>query len=136
MASAVTFRRRIGFLEKGGDIDGIITASEGYLTYASVVGQVAELHAYLLGNPKLHYVVPQIERMNSTVMLCIQEVDTNTKVSKEGKVELRQNHGADNMLSKWAAVKADDPMKMNRRDLIVSLSVNVSKPPLHALWQD
>jgi hypothetical protein len=54
----IAFQRKIGFLEKGADIDQMIEGSEGFLTYSAVCGMVPSLHSFLLGNPILPYLVP------------------------------------------------------------------------------
>ena len=47
---AITFQRRFGFMEKRTDIQGMIGALETGLQYGSIIGQIPELHGYLLGN--------------------------------------------------------------------------------------
>ena len=67
----MTFASKLGFLEQGKDVDGMMKAIEGVrlhqslverereeltffkqmLTYAALCGQVPELHQLLLGNP-------------------------------------------------------------------------------------
>lgn len=39
----VTFASKLGFLEQGKDVDGMMKAIEGMLAYASLCGQVPEL---------------------------------------------------------------------------------------------
>jgi hypothetical protein len=53
-----TFQKKLGFLEKGGDVDGMMAAIEGLLLYASAIGQIPETHPFLLGNPFLPYLIP------------------------------------------------------------------------------
>jgi hypothetical protein len=53
-----TFNKKLGFLEKGGDVDGIIEAIGGMLLYASLCGQVPEGHRVLLGNPIWPVIMP------------------------------------------------------------------------------
>ena len=40
----LTFNRKLGFLDKGTDVDGMMAAIEGMLVYASLCGQVPEMH--------------------------------------------------------------------------------------------
>ena len=47
----LTFKKKLGFLDRGGDVDGMMEAIEGMLVYASQCGQVPEAHPFLLGNP-------------------------------------------------------------------------------------
>ena len=53
MVGELTFDMKFGFLEKGGDVDGMIEAIEGILKYATLCGQVPKAHPLLLGNPLL-----------------------------------------------------------------------------------
>lgn len=50
---AITFQYRFGFMEQGNDVDGMMAAIWMGLTYAGIVGQMPELHPYLLGNARL-----------------------------------------------------------------------------------
>ena len=52
------FQKKLEFLEKGGDVDGMMAAIEGLLLYASAIGQIPEAHPFLLGNPFLPYLIP------------------------------------------------------------------------------
>jgi hypothetical protein len=54
----ITFQKKLGFLERGGDIDGMMESNDGFLAYASVCGQIPEAHSFLLGNPVLPYLLP------------------------------------------------------------------------------
>lgn len=61
VVGAVTFNRRLGFLENGTDVDGIIMAIQGMLTYAASIGQIPEAHPFLLGNPLFPILMPVSE---------------------------------------------------------------------------
>lgn len=43
----MTYSKRLGFLDHGDDVGGVIKALESFLTYASFVGLVPSLHAWL-----------------------------------------------------------------------------------------
>jgi hypothetical protein len=51
--AALTFQRRFGFMEEGKDVDDMIGGIWRILSYAGVVGQIPELHWWLLGNRKM-----------------------------------------------------------------------------------
>ncbi|KAG2413128.1 hypothetical protein HFD88_010687 [Aspergillus terreus] len=48
--AAMTFQARFGFMESRKDVQGMIGAIEKALIYGAMVGQVPSLHAWLLGN--------------------------------------------------------------------------------------
>jgi hypothetical protein len=50
---AITFNKKFGFMEERKDIKDIIAGTAFGLKYSSVVGQVPELHRWLLGNQTL-----------------------------------------------------------------------------------
>jgi hypothetical protein len=54
----ISFGIKFGFLEKGGDVDGMIALIDGMLLYASICGQVPEAHPFLLGNPLFPILIP------------------------------------------------------------------------------
>ena len=66
----VTFGKRFGCLEQGGDVGNLIATIEKFLFYASWVGQIPWMHKYLLGNPALPYVFPSVEKINHVVNVC------------------------------------------------------------------
>lgn len=53
-----TFQKKLGFLEKGSDVDDMMKTIEGILFYSATIGQVPELHPFLLGNPILPHLIP------------------------------------------------------------------------------
>lgn len=122
----LTFAEKFGFLEKGTDVDGMMKAIEGMLVYASQCGQVPEAHPFLLGNPLFPILLPQMESWNQTLMFTLKAINSRTRLSRNGELEL-EGRVSDDMLSKWAAVKSADPLKMNTRDVVVHLSTNVRK---------
>ena len=126
MVGELTFARKLGFLEKGSDVDGMMAAIEGMLLYASQIGQVPEMHWWLLGNPLFTALMPAMETWNQVVMFTLKAVNSRTKMSRDGELEVEDGSVGNDMLSKWAAVKAFDPLKMSTRDVIVHLSTNVS----------
>lgn len=66
--SSITFNDRFGFMEQEKDINDIIAAIEGRLTYNSIVGQVPWLHPYLFGNRAVAWLasfIPSLAVLNS-----------------------------------------------------------------------
>ncbi|KAK3715293.1 hypothetical protein LTR37_007260 [Vermiconidia calcicola] len=121
----MTFETKFGFLDKGGDVDGMMQAIEGMLVYASHIGQVPEMHWWLLGNPLLTMLMPAMETWNETLMFTLKAINSRTSISRDGELELEDGRVGNDMLSKWAAVKSFDPLKMSTRDIVVHLSTNV-----------
>jgi hypothetical protein len=73
-----SFQKKLGFLEKGGDVDGMIEAIEGLLLYASTIGQVPEANSFLLGNPTLPYLLPVGSAYSSLVAIAYRLLANGT----------------------------------------------------------
>ena len=58
-------------------------------------------------------------------MFTLKAINSRTKLSRGGELEVAEGSVGNDMLSKWAAVKAIDPLKMSTRDVVVHLSTNV-----------
>lgn len=120
----VTFASKLGFLERGTDVDGMMKAIEGMLTYASLCGQVPEYHKYLLGNPLFSMLMPAMETWNQVLVFTLKAINGRASIKRDGEL-INADSGGRDMLSRWAYVKSSDPLKMNTRDIIVHLSTNV-----------
>ncbi|RFU30248.1 hypothetical protein B7463_g6110, partial [Scytalidium lignicola] len=120
----VTFARKLGFLENGQDVDNMMGTIEGILAYASLCGQVPEMHPLLLGNPLFPILIPAMESWNSVLTFTLKAINSRTSIKRDGELELHDG-GKTDMLSRWAAVKSKDPLKMSTRDIVVHLSTNV-----------
>ncbi|KAF4340980.1 cytochrome P450 monooxygenase oxidoreductase, partial [Fusarium beomiforme] len=120
----VTFAKKLGFLAMGGDVDGMMETIEGILLYASLCGQVPEMHPLLLGNPLFPILMPSMESWNAVLTFTLKAINSRTSIQRDGELELTDG-GEKDMLSRWAAVKNKDPLKMSTRDAIVHLSTNV-----------
>lgn len=70
----VTFGKRFGCLEEGGDVGGLIATIDQFLVYASVIGQVPYLHKFLFGNPLLPYVFPKLDSINHVVKFTLERI--------------------------------------------------------------
>lgn len=120
----VTFASKFGFLAKGTDIDGMMKAIEGMLTYASLCGQVPEYHKLLLGNPLFTMLMPAMETWNQVLLFTLKAINGRASIKRDGELINADEDGRD-MLSRWAYAKSSDPDKMNTRDIVVHLSGNV-----------
>jgi hypothetical protein len=61
---AITFQQPFGFMEERKDIRDMIRGLEFGLWYGSLVGQIPEIHPWLLGNPFLNHLLPAIPALN------------------------------------------------------------------------
>lgn len=120
----VTFATKLGFLEQGKDVDGMIQVIEGVLTYAALCGQVPEYHKFLLGNPLVSQLMPAMETSNQVLVFTLKAINSRASIKPDGEL-INADSGGRDMLSRWAYVKSSDPLKMNTRDIIVHLSTNV-----------
>jgi hypothetical protein len=122
----ITFAQKFGFLEQGSDIDGMMGAIEGMLSYAAICGQVPELHPFLLGNPLFPILLPQMEKWNQVLVFTLKALNSRTNIARDGELELVHSRASDSdMLSKFAAVKAFDPLKISTVEVVVALAGNV-----------
>ncbi|KAJ9503172.1 hypothetical protein H2202_001326 [Exophiala xenobiotica] len=118
-----TFARKLGFLEQGKDVDGMIKGIEGTLSYVALCGQVPEYHKLLRGNPLLSLLTPAMETYNQVLLFTLKTINERALV-KDGELISADTGGRD-MLSKWAYVKSSDPSKMDTKDIMVHTSTNV-----------
>ncbi|KAF8853739.1 putative cytochrome P450 pisatin demethylase [Acephala macrosclerotiorum] len=120
-----TFQKKLGFLEKGGDVDDMMKTIEGILFYSATIGQVPELHPFLLGNPLLPHLLPQMENWNSVLTFTLKAINSRTALTKDGELSTSDSSSGQDMLSRWLSVKATDSLKMSTEDIVVHLSTNV-----------
>ncbi|KAJ9204907.1 hypothetical protein DTO166G4_7697 [Paecilomyces variotii] len=120
-----TFSKKLGFLQEGRDVDDMIKAIEGMLLYASICGQVPELHPFLLGNPLFPILVPSMETWNQVLQFTLKAVNSRASLQRDGELEEGHQDGGKDMLSRWMAIHQTDPEKLSTRDVIVHLSTNV-----------
>lgn len=119
-----TFSSKLGFLEQGQDVDGMMKAIEGMLAYASLCGQVPEMHHLLLGNPLFAKLMPAMETWNQVLVFTLKAINNRASIKRDGELINADSEGRD-MLSRWAYVKSSNPDKMSTRDIVVHLSTNV-----------
>jgi hypothetical protein len=101
-------------------------AIEGMLSYAAICGQVPELHPFLLGNPLFPILLPQMEKWNQVLVFTLKALNSRTNIARDGELELVHPRASDSdMLSRFAAVKTFDPLKMSTVDVVVALAGNV-----------
>jgi hypothetical protein len=121
----MTFAKKLGFLQEGRDIDGMIGAIQGMLVYASLCGQIPEMHNVLLGNPLFPIFVPSMESWNQVVQFTLKAMNSRVSLQRDGEIDQDEKDGGKDMLSRWMAMHRADPEKFSTRDAIVHLSANV-----------
>ncbi|KAL1392560.1 putative cytochrome P450 oxidoreductase [Phyllosticta capitalensis] len=126
-----SFGTRLGFLEKGQDVDGMMETICGLLAYSAQVGQLPEWHHVLLGNPLLRILLPSMETWNEITNFTLRAVDSvnslisDSKGGHSTKEKQKLLNARTDMLSRWTALELGSPEKINTRDIIVHLSTNV-----------
>jgi hypothetical protein len=85
----VTFASKLGFLEQGTDVDEMMKAIEGMLTYAALCGQVPEYHKLLLGNPLFTMLMPAMETWNQVLVFTLKAINSRASIKRDGRVDQR-----------------------------------------------
>ncbi|CAI7625537.1 unnamed protein product [Penicillium pancosmium] len=119
------FAKKLGFLQEGKDIDGMMEAIQGMLVYASLCGQVPEMHPLLLGNPIFPILMPSMETWNQVLMFTLKAMNSRSSIKRDGELDNDEKNGGKDMMSKWMAAHNADPERFSTRDVIVHLSGNV-----------
>lgn len=120
----LTFARKLGFLESGEDVDGMIGAIQGIIAYSAIIGQMPWLHKLLLGNPLLSLLLPAMENWNQVLVFTLKCINSRASLKKNGDL-LNADAGGNDMLSRLAYVKNTDPQKMDTRGIVIHTSANV-----------
>ncbi|KGO49055.1 Cytochrome P450, E-class, group I [Penicillium expansum] len=119
------FAKKLGFLEEGRDIDGMIEAIQGMLVYASLCGQIPEMHPLLLGNPLFPIFVPSMESWDKVLQFTLKAMSSRIPLKRDGELKEENKQDGADMLSRWMAVHRENPQKLSTRDVVVHLSTNV-----------
>jgi cytochrome P450 len=117
----LTFARKLGFLEQGLDIDGIMKINTFIMAYSSVCGQVPEYHKFLLGNPLLAKLMPAMETFNPALIFTLKAINERAVFDEGGELIQADIAGRD-FLSRWTSSNAE---KMSIEELVVNLSTNI-----------
>lgn len=99
-------------------------AIEGMLCYASLCGQMPELHKFLLSNPLLAALMLAMEMWNQVPVFTLKAINERASIDRDGELS-NADSGARDMLSRWTYVKSSDPVKMSTRNIVTHLSGNV-----------
>lgn len=122
----MSFAKKLGFLEKGEDVNNIISTSAAVLTYIGVIGQVPYLNKLLLGNPLIPILYPAFELWDAVLIFTLEAINSCYSIVRDGELEAKEGQAVGkDMLSKWVAIKAGDPLKISTRDIVVTLSSSI-----------
>ncbi|OQE14085.1 hypothetical protein PENSTE_c039G08490 [Penicillium steckii] len=121
----LTFAKKLGFLEGGQDVDGMMEAIRGMLAYASICGQVPEMHPLLLGNPLFPILMPSMESWDKVLQFTLKSMSSRSSIKRDGELQADEKVGGKDMMSKWMALHRSNPEKMSTKDVMVHLSANV-----------
>ena len=130
MIGELTFTKRLGFVETGEDVNGIIAAIGANFRYFSVLGQMPWLDNYLGKNPV--YVRFFRKSVSSPILLFAQKLlqerldglEEGGEDQKEGLVQ----QSKPDFLSKFLAARNDtaEPEMMSDRQLLSYLFMNIN----------
>ena len=121
-----TFNKKLGFLEKGGDVDGILSTLDFLLKYGIRCGQIPILHKFLLGNPLVPRLFPFLETYNSVLNFTLKALKSRGSFKSDNKtLALDEESMGKDQLSRWCAINAKDPDKLSTEDIVVHTAANV-----------
>lgn len=98
----------------------MIKDNEEFMAYASVCGQVPEMHKFLLGNPLLLRLMKPMETWNQVVRFTLKAMNGRTSNNRDQGPIKADIEGPD-LMSRWIRSLPD----MNIRELLVHLSTNI-----------
>lgn len=73
--SHIIFGSPYGFMRKGGDIGGMLGALNLGLRYCAIIGQVPELHPWLIGNNTVMSILSKFQRFPNPTAIIHQEAE-------------------------------------------------------------
>ncbi|KAK4670011.1 uncharacterized protein QC763_207920 [Podospora pseudopauciseta] len=110
----INFSKDLGFLEAGADKDGIIAAIGQILGYVSLIGQVPQVHKFLLGNPLLAK-IPAVEKTNQVLQFSLQQIQERQKNPVPRK----------DILTQLLDTHHNDPSALSFEEIVAITTTNV-----------
>lgn len=126
----LTFSRRLGFIESGGDVDGIISAIGANFEYFSVLGQIPWMDEAILGKNPIY--VKYFRKGVSSPILQFAQVllkERLQELDEGGKDELSSSLEKPDFLSRFLKVRqeqADGETPMTDGHLMSNLFLNIN----------
>ena len=109
----VTFSKRFGFLDQGGDVDNAIKNTWMLALYVTLAGYAQWLHALLLGNPILRWV--NFEPNEHTYKICVASVNERM-ANTEARVD---------MMEHWMRTREKHPDRMGEKEAFCAAAANL-----------
>lgn len=101
----ITYSKRLGFLDKGEDVEGVIGALEDHLMYATLTGIYPGLHRFLF--PLKNYLAGKKGAARGYVLSFTK--DRMAEHQREPKAVREDEEGAVDFLTKFVGKHAQDP---------------------------
>ncbi|KAH7367124.1 pisatin demethylase [Plectosphaerella cucumerina] len=123
----LTYSKRLGFVDRGVDVDDIITNLEGLLNYVSVVGQLPLLDRFLLKNPlRLWMSKHNLLNFNSPVVEFARKRMADRRQGDDGgeKAEKRYSDRRD-FLSRFQEAHKKDPVFISEERVLALTVANM-----------
>ncbi|KAH8645947.1 cytochrome P450 [Ilyonectria robusta] len=125
----LTFSRRLGFVDQGADIDGIIRDLEKLLNYFASVGQMPMLHSYLLLNPlRIWLNRLGLFNLSSPVVAFARKCMADRLDQKARHLTMTEHNeqiGSQDFLSRFADAGRKDPGFMTRDRILTMTTTNM-----------
>ncbi|KAF6222060.1 hypothetical protein HO133_001146 [Letharia lupina] len=123
----LTFDEKLGFLEHGIDVDGMMETMAGIFGYSIQCGQVSYMHKFLLGNPLILFLILSMESWNQVLNFILKAINSRGTPNRNGELTTTEKGKvAEDQPSKWIAAKESNPTRFSTRDIVVHTSANVS----------
>lgn len=121
----ITYAKRLGFLDRGDDIEGIIQSLEEHTFYASLVGVFPLLHRFLYPI-KNKLAGKRGSGRGHIIQFSEKCIDAHLNERKNnGGVVLRENTSAEPFLSKFVTRYLTDPETFTRHHVLVGCAANM-----------
>ena len=128
----ITFSRRMGFLDAGLDVGGVMGALHGNMVYSTLVGIYSSLNLYIfpvmskfrLGGAAGKAYLSQF--IDETIAKRKAEPAAYTKVHRSAIDQVEDGSGPQDFLGKWLAFHAEDPTRFTAYNVVVGMIANIT----------
>ncbi|KAM0273135.1 hypothetical protein ACHAQH_008484 [Verticillium albo-atrum] len=123
----LTYSKRLGFVDRGVDVDDIIHNLEGLLNYVSVVGQLPILDQLLLKNPfRMWMSKHNLLNFNSPVVeFAKRRIEERNDVEKEGQDVTGGKYARKDFLSRFKDARKKDPVFISEERVLALTVANM-----------
>ncbi|KAK9382269.1 cytochrome P450 [Kockiozyma suomiensis] len=120
----LSFLKKFGFLESGSDVDSMIHGLQKVLKILTLTGQVPYTNKLFMENPLIPIFFPKMHQQSGVIDFTVRAIQARGG-SFDQKGEIEANIVGKDMLSKWTAVKNENPQKMTTTDILIHTSTLV-----------